>query len=148
MTVPTDPYNFTNGTTADGDQVDARFAPLYAILNGALAADNLGGALLNKWLKLASAVDRKVAFGAFFASTGLGGDRAAYNIPHGMGLVPVFAVVSSSWIPGAGTSTGLDEAVTFGVTGLDATNIGVLAQMTSGATATIGPRNAYWVAIG
>lgn len=31
MPAPTDPYpNFVNGTTADADQVDARFAPLYA----------------------------------------------------------------------------------------------------------------------
>ncbi len=41
MPVPTDPYNFVNGTTADGDQVDARFLPLYTALNGALDNTNL-----------------------------------------------------------------------------------------------------------
>lgn len=41
MPVPSDPYNFTNGTTADGDQVDARFAPLYAALDHALDDDNV-----------------------------------------------------------------------------------------------------------
>ncbi len=32
MTLPTDPYNFTNNTTADAEQVDARFAALFAAL--------------------------------------------------------------------------------------------------------------------
>ncbi len=41
MPVPTDPYNFVNNTTADGDQVDARFLPLYNALNGALDNTNL-----------------------------------------------------------------------------------------------------------
>ena len=41
MPVPTDPYNFTNGTPADAEQVDARFALLYAALNGALDASNM-----------------------------------------------------------------------------------------------------------
>lgn len=48
MTVPTDPYNFTNGATADADQVDARFAPLYAALSGALDVDNILDAVLEK----------------------------------------------------------------------------------------------------
>lgn len=42
MTLPTDPYNFTNGTTADAEQVDARFAALYA----ALSAGGLDAAVL------------------------------------------------------------------------------------------------------
>lgn len=41
MPVPTDPYNFANGATADGDQVDARFAPLFAALNGGLDDTNV-----------------------------------------------------------------------------------------------------------
>lgn len=32
MSLPVDPYTFTNGTTADGGQVNARFAQLYAAL--------------------------------------------------------------------------------------------------------------------
>lgn len=48
MTVPSDPYNFTNGTTADADQVDARFLPLYTALNGALDVDNLLAAVKQK----------------------------------------------------------------------------------------------------
>jgi hypothetical protein len=43
--VPTDPYDFTNGGVADAEQVDARFAPLYTALNGALDATNLAAAL-------------------------------------------------------------------------------------------------------
>ncbi len=47
MTVPTDPYDFTNGATADAEQVDARFAPLYAALNHALDTDNLLASFLD-----------------------------------------------------------------------------------------------------
>lgn len=39
--VPSDPFDFTNGATADADQVDARFAPLYAALDGALDDENV-----------------------------------------------------------------------------------------------------------
>lgn len=42
MTLPTDPYNFTNGSTADAEQVDARFAALFA----ALSAGGLDAAAL------------------------------------------------------------------------------------------------------
>ena len=41
MPVPSDPYDFTNGATADAEQVDARFAPLYAALDGALDDENV-----------------------------------------------------------------------------------------------------------
>ena len=43
--VPTDPYNFANGATADADQVDARFLPLYTALSAALDETNLAAAL-------------------------------------------------------------------------------------------------------
>lgn len=33
MALPTDPYNFSNGDTADAEQVDARFAALFAALS-------------------------------------------------------------------------------------------------------------------
>lgn len=48
MTVPTDPFNFTNGSVADADQVDARFLPLYTALAGALDVDNLLAAVKDK----------------------------------------------------------------------------------------------------
>jgi hypothetical protein len=41
MPVPTDPYNFVTDTIADADQVDARFAPLYEALDGALDESNM-----------------------------------------------------------------------------------------------------------
>lgn len=58
MPVQTDPYNFSNGGVADAEQVDARFAPLYAMQNGAL--DDANMAALNKsnvgqWKAVASA---------------------------------------------------------------------------------------------
>jgi hypothetical protein len=36
MPVPSDPFNFVNGATADADQVDARFLELYKALNPAI----------------------------------------------------------------------------------------------------------------
>lgn len=45
MPVPTDPYNFVAGATADAEQVDARFLPLYTALNGALDAENIVAAV-------------------------------------------------------------------------------------------------------
>lgn len=42
MTVPTNPYpNLVNGATADADQIDAMFAPLYSVLNGGVDETNL-----------------------------------------------------------------------------------------------------------
>lgn len=41
MPVPADPFDFVNQTVADAEQVDARFAPLYAALDGALDESNL-----------------------------------------------------------------------------------------------------------
>jgi hypothetical protein len=40
MPVPTDPFSFANDTLADALQVNARFAPLYATLDGALDESN------------------------------------------------------------------------------------------------------------
>lgn len=47
MTVPSDPYSFVNLTTADAEQVNARFAPLYAALAG-LDVDNFLDAIPEK----------------------------------------------------------------------------------------------------
>lgn len=41
MAVPVDPYTFTNGTVADGLEVNARFNPLYSVLNGGLDSTNM-----------------------------------------------------------------------------------------------------------
>ena len=41
MPVPNDPHTFADGGTADGEQVNERFDPLYAALDGALDDDNV-----------------------------------------------------------------------------------------------------------
>jgi hypothetical protein len=41
MPVPVDPYDFANQEIADAEQVDARFAPLYEILNKGLDESNI-----------------------------------------------------------------------------------------------------------
>ena len=51
MPVPTDPYDFVAHTTASADQVDQRFAPLYAALNHGLDDANVA-ALTSAVLKL------------------------------------------------------------------------------------------------
>lgn len=47
MAIPSDPYTFTDGpgNTASGEQVNERFDPLYAALNGGLEGDNFSTAL-------------------------------------------------------------------------------------------------------
>lgn len=50
MALPTDPYNFTNGATADAEEVDARFAALYAALAaGGLDAEALASQAWTAW---------------------------------------------------------------------------------------------------
>lgn len=112
MTVPIDPYNFSNGTVADADQVDARFLPLYTALAGALAADNLAAALVQAlfapgdlkatalaaapsgWLLCnGAAVSRIGANAALFAAIGttygVGDGTTTFNLPDLAGRVPM-----------------------------------------------------------
>lgn len=48
MTTINKPYDFTNGTTADAEQVDQNFDTLYAELNGKLDDDNFANITLNQ----------------------------------------------------------------------------------------------------
>lgn len=76
MTVTPDPYTFANATTADATQVNARYAPLYAALNGALDVDNILAAVKEKLgLSDASTVRR----GRTVVATAQGRTNTAYG---------------------------------------------------------------------
>lgn len=80
MTIPDDPYNFANGTVADADQVDARFAPLYSILSAGLGDDNLmdDGISLGKLRPYVAAM-RHSAPTQFIGSDITGEQRIVFN---------------------------------------------------------------------
>lgn len=104
--------------------------------------------VLSTYIKLASPANRRIAFGQITFGSGMGGfNQHSYDIPHGLGSTPLFAVVAPSLIGSAGTSTGLDESVTFGVRAVDSTKITVWAVLSNHATASVGPAPAFWLAI-
>lgn len=50
MSLPADPYSFTDGATADADEVNARFLPLYTALSaGGLDAEALASQAWTAW---------------------------------------------------------------------------------------------------
>jgi hypothetical protein len=149
MPVPTDPFNFTNGTTADADQVDARFAALYATLAGGLDLTNLAVSLKNGLLKLATIADRKIAFGQVPAFDWSGTDETVVVVTHGLGVTPVLVLAGGGGGGSAGdarypwvTSAHGPGATTFSVSMATRNNdvIGVFAVPTH--------QRPYWVAIG
>jgi hypothetical protein len=66
-------YNFVVGTTIDSEQVDAEFNQILAVLNGSIDPANLSAASKNTFLKLASAADKKEAFGFYDNAARSGG---------------------------------------------------------------------------
>jgi hypothetical protein len=100
MPVPSDPYDFANGTTADAEQVDLRFKRLYDTLNPAV----IGGGVDQSNVKpgeflqlLTTGTSRKVAFGtstgAFAISDG-GNALASASRNHGLGVVPLIVLAT------------------------------------------------------
>ena len=67
-----DPYpDFQDGTTADPDQVDARFNTLYTLVNGNLDSDNIAADAMTADEIADDAVDRtKMKHGTTLSSTG------------------------------------------------------------------------------
>lgn len=140
MPVPTDPYNFTAGEPASGDQVDARFAPLYAALNGALDSTNLAASVRNGYLKLATVADRKVAFGSGVITFSAAQNAAAY-VTHGLGATPVVAFCQ----PTAGGS--FWQGFMMSTNEVGATQFRAEANWMDDTTVS-GTMNFFWVAIG
>ena len=95
MPVPTDPYNFVNGDVADADQVDARFSPLYAALDGAVDHSNMAvPKVLSAYLSAATAhlTTQGVIFNAVeFDTTGW------YNAATGVFTPQVAGYYRISW---------------------------------------------------
>lgn len=92
MAVPTDPYDFTNGTIADGDQVDLRFKRLYDALNptvDGLDATNFDLSAAQAFLQLVAPGTHKFGIGT---SSGLwAGAFLDVDIAHGLGADPIAA---------------------------------------------------------
>lgn len=111
MTLPTDPYNFTNGATADAEQVDARFSPLYAALNGALEPRNFAAGF--------GAAQRATLTTAFNLSEGGPADIT------GMSLTVTPVVASTAIVHGVFdfnfNPTTLDDATALGYLSVDGT---------------------------
>ncbi len=154
MPVPSDPFTFTNGTIADGGQVNSRFSPLYAALNNALDVTNLTTTTENTWLKLAANADRKVAFGSYTDSDWGGGQYVANRtLPHGLGVTPVAAFMVGGTVLNSGNSGGI-WPVTVGVQSLNSTNIIYIAAVSAGPSGPgaqvsgTGGATYRWLAIG
>jgi hypothetical protein len=113
MPVPSDPYDFVNGTIADGDQVDERFRRLYAAFNPAvqgiddsnLNVSNTTG--IKSFLRLVSA-QRIVMTGLLdLGSTGIlsPGSQTTLTATHNLGTLNVLVLAtardSASNVPSA-----------------------------------------------
>lgn len=90
MPVPSDPYNFVNGvTTVDGDQLDARFLPLYRTLDPAqIGVDdsNVKPAGLS-YASLAASIDARYETLLSVATSFVGGQAAGTYLTSGLGLL-------------------------------------------------------------
>lgn len=95
MTVPVDPYTFTNGTTADAVQVNARFAPLYA----ALAELRI----IRGWVK----ADGTIGSGSGFTSARLSAGNYRVTFTGAFADVPALLLTPlvGSLVSGAATTT-------------------------------------------
>jgi hypothetical protein len=144
MAIPTDPYNFVPGTTADADQVDARFLPLYTELAGNLDLTNLSTPTKNGFLKLATVADRKVAFGSI-STGGFGGNTTLTGtINHGLGLTPVLVLLTPGDIA---TFAGSNSAVAASAAAFNSTNFSYRLSTANNSGTNFGT-NIYWLAIG
>lgn len=131
MPVPTDPHDFSANTPALAQEVDDRFAPLYATFNkaiddtniadAALTKDLLASDALNAFLKLNTPADRAVAWGdvTVTCSSGGGVGSIAYgsaDVTHGLGDTPVIVVLT---VKNGGTLADGDVILSLAASGAD-----------------------------
>ena len=158
MALIVDPYDFTNGTTADAEQVDARFAAVLAQVNGNIDADNLAAAgvtkaklatdALNTFLKLVTAADLVAKFGTFatgaFAAL-TGSSTATGTVTHGLGRTPLYVLFGNTHITNNSVSPSplAPSVAVNGVPG--ATTFGWVASVEG---STNNGCTVYWLAVG
>lgn len=153
--VPSDPHVFADGpgNTASGVEVNERFDPLYAALDGALDASNIapGGVekanlasdALNAFVKLNTPENRKLAFGSASISWAGGTDISqTLTVNHGLGVTPVFFAFFMEDQDGTGPCAAFGNTRT-------STAITAKFKTTAGFTPAAGDHGtACWVAIG
>ena len=145
----------TTGKLADNAVTLAKMADnsvgTAELVNDSVTYAKLATDVENAFLKLFTAGDRKLKFGMEFPGGGAfafgGGSRASGVIAHGLGGVPVWAMVAGGYVAGANTSTAVDEAVVASIKSMDGTNLAVQCFLTGGATAAVGPNQIAWAAI-
>jgi hypothetical protein len=144
MAIPTDPYNFVPGTTADADQVDARFLPLYTELAGNIDLTNLSTPTKNGFLKLATVADRKVAFGSLATAGWGGGTTFTGGVTHALGVTPAVVLLTAGDIA---TFAGSNSAVAASAASLTSTTFAFRLSTANNSGTNLGT-NLYWLAIG
>lgn len=132
--------NVTTAKIADSNVTTAKIA------DANVTKAKLASSALEAFLQLDTNASRKIKWGSTATGGFGGGNRASFNIPHGLGATPVFWIAFANYIGGPSTSTGVDEAVIVSKFGEDATNLGVRCSIANGATASVGT-TIYWAAI-
>lgn len=120
---------------------------ILGVLNGGVDFANISTDLQNRFLKLSSVADLTIAYGTVATPPAFNGGRnVALNIAHGLGVAPVYADVTDSWV--TDNTSGQNQPVVSAISGMDVTNIGVQFFLPPGITAAVGPGQVWWVAIG
>lgn len=118
------------------------------LASGSVTKVKLSTDVLDAFLKLDIAADKELRFGKHTMTSGFsGGNRAIYNIPHGLGRVPDVAFVWAEFLSSIHTSTVENEPVIASLHALSSTNIETVLAIANGATAAVGTA-LYWAVIG
>jgi hypothetical protein len=143
MPVPSDPYDFVNGTIADADQVDERFRRLYNTLNPAvqgiddsnLNVNNTTG--IKSFLRLLSAQRVVMSPLLDLGDTGILGPDASVTktATHNLGTQNVL-VLAQAQDAQSNHPDGINVAVTYD--GKTNNSIGVMCRNVSGSAARAG----------
>ena len=132
--------NVTTVKIADANVTTAKIA------DANVTKAKLASSALEAFLQLDTNASRKIKWGSTATGGFNGGNRASFNIAHGLGATPVFWIAFANYIGGPSTSTGVDEAVIVSKYGEDSTNLTVRCSLANGATASVGT-TIYWAAI-
>jgi hypothetical protein len=106
MPVPSDPYDFVNGTIADGDQVDERFRRLYNALNPAVQGLDTSNMAIKVVHAPSAAQALQMKFLTDSPTIGSGGILNGATVSgSAFTTACVYAVASVVWYSDAGRTT-------------------------------------------
>lgn len=143
MAVPI-PNTFTAGTTARAAEVNANFTAIANKFNNNIDINDVASSLENAFLKLATAADRKIAWGTVStpAFDGTNGSRASGSFAHGLGATPVTVQFTGAVLQLQGGSG--NYPIWVGVESLSSSTVGWVAQAWG---TTIQASSFRWLAI-